>query len=71
MRFERNPDPVERVFAIVMYVGFVVVLVLKSCGPDEILGITRIGLITLLIIGVFGIALVFQVVNWFRKRDKW
>lgn len=70
MRFEWNPDPVERVFGIVMAGGMIVVFILTFFGPDEILGMTRIGFIALLVIGVFGTAFGLQVVRWFRKRDE-
>ncbi len=70
MRFDWNPDPVERVFAIVMAGAIIVVVVLSFCGPGEILGMTRINFILLLVFGIFGTALGLRVVSWFRNRDK-
>ena len=70
MRFDWNPDPVERVFGIVMAGGMIVVFVLTFFGPGEILGRTRIYYIVVLVIGIYGIALGLQVVRWFRKRDE-
>ncbi len=70
MRFDWNPDPVERVFAIVMAGAIIVVVVLSFCGPGEILGMTRINFIMVLVVGIFAAALGMQVVIWFRNRDK-
>ena len=70
MRFDWNPDPVERVFAIVMAGAIIVVVVLSFCGPGEILGMTRINFIMLLVFGCFGATLGLLVVMWFRKRGE-
>ena len=70
MRFEWNPDPVERVFGIVMAGSIIAVFVLGFLGQSEILGMTREYLMLILFIGGFGVGLGLWVVRWFRKRDK-
>ena len=70
MRFEWNPDPVERVFGIVMAGAIIAVFVVGFIGPNEILGMTRENFMLILFFGGFGAGLGLWVVRWFRKRDK-
>ncbi len=67
MRFEWNPDPVERVFGIVI-AGALILGIALFFGPCEILGKTRDNLIMLLFFGAFGTTLGLLVVGWFRNR---
>jgi H+/Cl- antiporter ClcA len=70
MGFQWNPDPVERVFGIVIAGAIIAVFVLGFFGPDQILGLTRENLILLLFLGAFGAVLGLRVVRWYRKRDE-
>jgi hypothetical protein len=68
MRFDWIPDPVERVFGIVIAGAIIVVFVLGFFGPDEILGMTRENWMLILFLGGFGVGLGWRVVKWFRKN---
>lgn len=71
MRFHwGTPDPVERVFGIVIAVAFFVMMALALLGPDKILGMSKIMLVLVLFFGIFGLFLGLRVVRWFRKRDE-
>lgn len=70
MRFNWNPDPVERVFAIVIAGAIMGAMAVFLWGPDKILGMPRENLGMLLFFGAFGAGLGLRVVMWFRKRNE-
>lgn len=70
MRFSwGSPDPVERVFGIIIVGAIIVGIAIFFCGPSEIFGIRRDNLIMFFFLGGFGTALGLFAMRWLRKRD--
>ena len=59
-------DPVERVFGIITVGGVIIFVVLFFYDQDKILGMNRVFLMVLAVLGIIGVRVALQVVRVIR-----